>query len=234
MNQESPTSTTQTMDPSADVGSTDLVRLSDMAYLKLMDSILSGDLKPGRQISELELTRQLKVSRTPVHEAIGQLIKDGLVIQRPNRRPVIAEFSIDDVTDIFEMRCLLESEAAAKAATRMDRPTIAHLRNLAGNVREALETPEVSSLWGHFDDEFHIVIAKASGSKRLEEDITRYRRLNRVFSRMPSEASVIGPALDENLEILKAIEDREPELARQKMQRHLEEWQRFFVQRLSK
>jgi Transcriptional regulators len=217
-----------------DLRDSEIMRLSDIVYMRLLRMILSGDLKPGQQVSELELTRHLKVSRTPVHEAMGQLIKDGLVIQRPNRRPVIADFSSDDVYDIYEMRCILESEAAAKAASRIDRVTIARLHQMADELKSILDLPHAFDQWVRFDDEFHAAIAKASGSRRLEEDITRYRRLNGVINKLHRDVSVLEPALEEHLDILKSLEDRDVEGSRQKMRRHLEEWQRFFVQHLVK
>src|SRR5688572_18657592 len=108
--------------------STEDERLSDLVYETLVDSILAGKLKPGTPVSELEISRQLNVSRTPVHDALRQLAKDGLVEQEANRRAVISGFSAADVFDIFEMRKILEGAAAARASTRIDRAALSHLR----------------------------------------------------------------------------------------------------------
>ena len=94
-------------------------RLSDAVYETLLEAILSGQLAPGTIVSEVSLARQLAVSRTPVHDALRQLAKDGLVQQRANRRAVIATVSRDDVHDIFEMRKLLEGEAARRVERRL-------------------------------------------------------------------------------------------------------------------
>ena len=91
-------------------------RLSEAVYESLLEAILSGQLGAGKPVSELALSRQLNVSRTPVHEAIGQLVKDGLVRQEANCRPVVASFSSADIGDIFDMRLLLECEATRRAA----------------------------------------------------------------------------------------------------------------------
>ena len=91
-------------------------RLSELVYQSLLEAILSGQLAAGHPVSELAVSRQLDVSRTPVHEAIGQLIKDGLVHQEANCRPVVASFTSADISDIFDMRLLLEPAAAAGAA----------------------------------------------------------------------------------------------------------------------
>ena len=97
-------------------GSTIRGRLSDSVYETLLEAIISGKLARGTIVSEVSLAKQLEVSRTPVHDALRQLAKDGLVEQRAGRRAVIASFSKEDLFDIFEMRMLLESAGARRAA----------------------------------------------------------------------------------------------------------------------
>ena len=111
-------------------------RLSDVVYESLLDAIITARLAPGAIVSEVSLAKQLQVSRTPVHDALRQLAKDGLVEQSAGRRAVIRMFSKDDVHDIFEMRKLLEGESTRRAAERIDKTTIAHLRGIG----EALKT----------------------------------------------------------------------------------------------
>ncbi len=69
-------------------------RLSESVYESLLGMIVSGELIPGQPVSELQLARQLEVSRTPIHEAIKQLVKDGLIAQSANRRPVVVSFTV--------------------------------------------------------------------------------------------------------------------------------------------
>jgi len=58
--------------------------LSEAVYESLLQMILSGRLEPRQPVSELELSRTLGVSRTPIHEAVAQLAKDGLIVREPN------------------------------------------------------------------------------------------------------------------------------------------------------
>src|SRR5580698_6468029 len=116
-------------------GRIERTRLSDAVYETLLEAIISGKLASGSIVSEVSLAKQLEVSRTPVHDALRQLAKDGLVEQRAGRRAIITTFSKEDVFDIFEMRKLLEGEAARRAAPRMDRATIARLRNMGEDLR---------------------------------------------------------------------------------------------------
>lgn len=207
-------------------------RLSESVYETLTQMIVSGELQPGRPVSESELSRRLEVSRTPVHEAIGRLVKDGLVIQPRNRRPIVASFSSEDIFDVYEMRRILESEAAAKAAVRMDQVTLSELAEAAAAFRISGSKAETLREWVEFDDRFHTAIAAASGSRRLEADVQRYRLLHRVFNRTHTNPAILEPALQEHLEILKALRERDPIGARKAMSDHIAEWQRFFVHHL--
>lgn len=204
-------------------------RLSDVVYETLLEAVLAGRLAPGTVVSEVALARQLEVSRTPVHDALKQLAKDGLVDQRANHRAVVAQFTPEDVHDIFEMRKLLEGEAARRAAERMDRPTLARLRATATALRRGRHKPDWLTRWVDFDEEFHHEIAKASGSRRLWQDIARYRLFHRSFNKLATNVEVLQQALDEHCRILDALEHRDPDAAARQMVEHIREWQTYFV-----
>lgn len=208
-------------------------RLSDLAYEKLVELILSGLLAPGSVLSELELSRHLKISRTPIHDALRQLAKDGLVEQKANRRAVVAAFTAADVFDIFEMRKLLESDAARRAALKIDRMALAKLREAADAMAAAVKKPNAIVRWADFDDLFHTTIASASGSVQLAQDIARYRMLHRSFNRLRTTLDVARQALGEHLRILKALGQRDAEWAASEMGAHIHEWQAYFVNHFS-
>jgi DNA-binding GntR family transcriptional regulator len=204
-------------------------RLSDSVYETLLEAILSGGLAPGTIASEVALARQLGVSRTPVHDALRQLAKDGLVEQEANHRAVVTRFSRDGIRDTFEMRRLLEGEAARLAATRIDRPALARLRALADALTESPDDAHWVSRWVDFDDEFHQAIALAAGSPRLGQDIARYRVLHRGLNRLTTTAGVLRQALGEHYQILEALERRDAAAARNAMAAHVQEWEAYFV-----
>jgi len=204
-------------------------RLSDSVYETLLDAIISGQIPPGTIVSELSLAKELDVSRTPVHDALRQLAKDGLIEQRAGRRAVIASFSKDDVYDIFEMRKLLETAAVRRAATRIDRATLARLRQLGEELQTNGNPDTWMTRWADFDEEFHDAIAKASGSARLWQDVIRYRLLHRGFNKLVTTVDGLQAALKEHFSILEALEKRDPEAASQAMADHIQEWQTYFV-----
>lgn len=207
-------------------------RLSDAVYEALLDGILGGKLPPGTVVSEVSLSKQLEVSRTPVHDALRQLSKDGLVQQRANHRAVVATFSREDLRDIFDMRILLESEAAKRAATRIDRGTLAELRTAAEALAAEPDADDFLRKWADFDDDFHEAVARNSGSKRLWQDIARYRMLHRAINRLVGGPLALRQAVVEHLAILKALEQRDGEEASRAMGAHIHEWQTYFVNRM--
>jgi DNA-binding GntR family transcriptional regulator len=97
-----------------------LVRASDQAYDRLREEILHWQLLPGTQLSEIELAERLGVSRTPLRAALARLALEGLVDTSRGRTGVVSDVSVASITDLFELREALETQAARLAARRCD------------------------------------------------------------------------------------------------------------------
>jgi DNA-binding GntR family transcriptional regulator len=87
--------------------------------LQLADDIVRGALPPGAPLDESEIARRFSVSRTPVREALRQLVASGLVDSRAHRGAVVARPSIERLTGMFEAMAELEAICAGLAAERM-------------------------------------------------------------------------------------------------------------------
>src|SRR5687768_4293810 len=83
---------------------------------KLRDAILSGYFKPGQRLVEAELCESMQVSRTTVREALRRLEGERLITIVPNRGPSVSEITWDEARQIYDVRALLEGEAAALVA----------------------------------------------------------------------------------------------------------------------
>jgi len=96
------------------------VRASDRAYAALREDILTGRLSAGTGLSEVELAGRLGVSRTPLRAALARLALEGLVDTTRGRTGVVSAVSAESVTELFELREALETQAARLAARRRD------------------------------------------------------------------------------------------------------------------
>jgi DNA-binding GntR family transcriptional regulator len=209
-------------------------RLSEQVYQTLLEDVLAGRLAAGEPVSELSLAKALGVSRTPVHEALIQLVRDGLVTQQANRRPVVAAFSADDIREVFEMRRILEGAAVAAAAARIDRLTLAALRADADRQAAGWDAPDWVARWADHDHLFHATIAKACGNRRLCREVLRYRTLHRGFNKTHTDQRVLRLAQADHVRILDALDRRDPAAAREAMDAHIRESQTFFSHTLGK
>jgi DNA-binding GntR family transcriptional regulator len=119
--------------------------LHQEAAVRLRQLIVEGDIAPGAKLNERELAERLRVSRTPLREAIKMLAAEGLVELLPNRGAVAAQLSAQDVADTFEVIAGLEAQSGELAAQRITDAELAevralHYEMLAAHTRRDLST----------------------------------------------------------------------------------------------
>ena len=102
--------------------------LKDLVYLELKHKILTGEIVSQTRLMEIDLSEKMNVSRTPIREAIKRLADDGLVKVEPRRGAYVANISIKDMLDVFEVREDMEGFAAKLAAERITDEEKAELR----------------------------------------------------------------------------------------------------------
>lgn len=207
---------------------------SEQVYSRLLHQILQGELSPGSLLKEVPLAKSLGVSRTPVHEALRRLIHDGLVCRESDRRLIVARATPAEVHDLFEIRKILEVEAARRATPNFDRPTLALLQHEAEKLQSQQSLSSLRKLWPVHDESLHGAIARACGSRRLQEDIHRYRLWHRALNALLMDRPLLHQAASEHREILEAMARRNAGDAAAAMLRHLGEWQAIFVRQLDR
>jgi DNA-binding GntR family transcriptional regulator len=195
--------------------------LAESVYERLLAMVVHGDLLPGDEITAFAVAQQFGVSRTPVVEAIRRLVSDGLLEQTLNRTPRVATFTRKDIEDVYEMRMALESLAVENATRRIATEDLLALRDKLQVLKNAPRDEAWVQNALDCDIHFHEVLASACGNARLEKDIHRYRLLVRGFCRMSGSVVCLDEALQEHLEILEAMERRDPSAAKEAMIRHI-------------
>lgn len=143
-------------------------RASDKAYSTIREMIISGELSPGDPLGEEALAIRCEVSRTPVRDALKRLEIEMLIRKTDSQRSFVADWSLDDIQDVFELRAMLEGRAAERAASRIDDATLEELRSCNSRIYKAVSTspPDVDAFLGE-NKTFHAAILKAAGSPRL-------------------------------------------------------------------
>lgn len=196
--------------------------LADTAYEAILEAILSGRLPAGEEVSEVSLATDLGISRTPVANAVQKLAAIGLIERPLGKQPRVARFDRDEVKELYEMRELLESEAAARSAARLPAE---QLEALTVDAEALSRTTVRGPTWAEraiaFDIRFHDELAAASGNRRLCEQIRQYRLLVRAFCRSTGRHENLSHALAEHQAILAALASRDPAAARAAMAHHI-------------
>jgi len=142
---------------------------ADEVYASIRAAILDGSMAPGSRLGEVDLASQFDTSRTPVREALRRLDADGFVHIELNKGARVTEWSIADLEEIYELRALLESHAAGRAATRMTTPNIERLDELCEQM-EALTDRQNSVDYEQIailNSQLHQIILEAAESARL-------------------------------------------------------------------
>jgi DNA-binding GntR family transcriptional regulator len=205
--------------------------LSEWVYERLLDEILGDQPLPGSAWTVVAIAKRLGISRTPVHDAITMLQRDGLLQRAVNQRPRPVRITRNDVHDIYEMRKLLEPEAARRAASRIALPEVLSLLAELDALEGLRSDKAFREAWARHDAAFHRAIATHCGLPRLAADIARYRLLHRALNRATPDRAGLARAVKEHRAILAACEAADPEAASAAMLAHLRAWQRYFTER---
>ena len=179
--------------------------LADRAYARIRDAILANQLPPGTPLSVPELARQMKISRSPVREAVQRLIYDDLAVHVPYRGAVVASVEVEDLRELYVVRELLEGLAARLATERVTVSDLADLRAIIAAHEDVVDAG---------DERAHVELDMAY--HRLIREIGANTHLNAVLQQIQGKAHLAqhqlwrGPdaprlALEEHQRVLDAM-----------------------------
>ncbi len=163
-----------------------------LAHRHILAKVAGGSLPTGAAVSEVALAEQLGISRTPIREAIGQLVAEG-ILQKSNRGAVVVEPTRQDLIELYELREAVEVYAVGKVAGAPLSPRLVDtLDGLVEDVRTAaaaLKKTGRPSLEGealqsfvNCDLQFHMLLLQAGGNQRMQKVFDSTRLLLRVFT----------------------------------------------------
>jgi DNA-binding GntR family transcriptional regulator len=198
---------------------------AEAVYRTLRHGIVHGQLAPGERLRSDALANELRVSRTPVREALRKLEAEGLVEQSGSRL-VVRALSEQDLTELFYVREALEGMAARLAAENATPSEIAEIRELLDDMETVRRRGALESL-RRLTGEFHQLISRASHNNRLVQALTTLLdNVRKIQTSTLFGEGRAAQALQEHRELLAAITaghgDRAEMLARAHRRKTLE------------
>jgi DNA-binding GntR family transcriptional regulator len=195
--------------------------LSDEAYFRIRDLIVSLELAPGAIVSERDLMEQLGLGRTPVREALRALAQERLVEVYPRRGIFVSSVNVRDLASLSEVRAELESFAARLAAERatpderLEAAALVEELGRAGGERDERRLIEL-------DQRVHRHVYRCTHNPFLEETLNEYYVLTlRIWFLALDRVARLEEAVQEHRELMEAIRDGAGDRAEETMRRHV-------------
>lgn len=208
--------------------------LREIVFETLREAIISGKLKAGERLMEVQLAEEMGVSRTPVREAIRKLELEGFVVMVPRKGAYVAGISTKDITEVFEIRAALESLAASLAAERITEEELEELERLLVQVAECAQKDDLEKLI-EIDTQFHDCLYKASRNDRLVQIISNLReQIQRFRTTSLASPGRMKQTLKEHKKIVEAISQRDMKLAHDLAIEHIENAENSILEALEK
>src|SRR2546425_894051 len=193
---------------------------SEEAYQRILERIVRLEMAPGSVVNEARLREELGIGRTPIREALQRLARENLVRSIPHRGTFVTDVNITDLARITEVRVVLEAHAARLAAAKLagaDRDMVEELLELLGR-GHVTDQRELMQL----DRQIHRAIYRAARNPFLEATLERYFNLSlRLWYLVLDRDVRLREAVDEHVELLRAILGGDGALAEAIMRKHV-------------
>lgn len=192
----------------------DKYSLRGKVFHKIREDILKGRYKQNEAMKELQISKELGVSRTPVREALRQLELEGLVTIIPNKGAVVSGINAKDIADIYAIRSLIEGLCAEWASTKITEEQLDELEEIVFLSEFHLRKGHIEQLY-ELDNKFHEMLYEASQSKILRHVLSDFHHyVQRVRRSSLSSAERAQKSINEHKAILEALRSKNGEEAR--------------------
>lgn len=203
--------------------------LREMIYEDLKNQILRGRLIPGTRLMEIDLSKKMGASRTPIREAIKMLAEDNLVAIEPNKGAYVSKIAVRDLLEIIEIRESMDGSTSYHAAERITEPMKEKLRHAMESYNKAAKDGDRNQII-KWDTNFHRLIVEATGNKvmiqiadQIRELVLRFRYLYYGDCKRSVQIGI------EHKFIFDAIMEGNPERARDLAQEHIRNIRRDII-----
>ncbi|MEY4344714.1 MAG: hypothetical protein RL032_546 [Pseudomonadota bacterium] len=188
----------------------------------LRQRIFKRELEPGSWIDELKIAEEFGISRTPLREALKVLAAEGLITMKVRRGAYVTEVSTQDLSDVYHLLSLLESDAAGVVAEKGTSQEIRELEELHKDLETAAQrgTSNTDQFFA-VNEHFHMRLLEIANNRWRDQmvmDLRKVMKLNRHNSLL--KTGRIGESLQEHRAIVAALVARDGALTRQRMAEH--------------
>lgn len=194
--------------------------IKDQAYAVIREKIINCEYEPGKALSELELTKELKFGRTPLHNAFIRLAGEGLVTLIPKKGVIVNGISLSDQLEIFDVRIMIEPEIVRKYG---DAIPLNYLKTYVSRCLNA----EDSNTKIDLDEELHQKLREVCRNHYLRNilrDLEGLSHRNRIYH---SNENRVAESINEHVIIVNALTEGDYEKAAAAMKSHLEKAREF-------
>ncbi|WP_052384020.1 GntR family transcriptional regulator [Litchfieldella xinjiangensis] len=204
-----------------DIESTNRAGLVEKVADYLREHIVMDHFQPGQRLPERTLADQLKVSRTPMREALKILASEGLVVISPHRGAVVADVSPEDIQEKAYVLSVLEQAAAELACTKATEDDIAELQALHFEMKAAFLRRDRQNYFRLNQDIHNRIVLLSGNSSLIEIHAKLSRQLYRVRYLSNQKNEKWSVAMAEHEAIMAAMEARDAEQIGRELRNHL-------------
>jgi DNA-binding GntR family transcriptional regulator len=196
------------------------------AYEELRVRIVTNCVAPGEILNEKDLMAQLAIGRSPLREVLFRLQEENLIKPLPRLGYMVTTLDIFEVRELVELRRELEGFAGYLAAQRITADQLEGLRAIIHEAEaDTTETQDVSNITEYFDTRFHSLLYQAAGNQKLVKIMQDLHIVMlRIWFHVGLSAIGFADQAQNLYEVLKALEQKDPEKARTAMAEHVDQY----------
>lgn len=211
----------------------DLTR-RELAYARIKDAIQHAQLQPGDPLTEIRLSKLLGISRTPVREALQQLVQEGLAESTPGHAVTVATRTVQDLLDVIHIRSLLEPEQVRLAAEAIQPDQAEALERVMRRLEDAAGRHDLQG-WAEADVTFHELLKDACPNQLLGETVvqlkTRVHHMANIDTHTDPER--LTACTREHRAVVDAVRARDGAAAKAAMDAHIAALTNSLLKRIS-
>ncbi len=209
------------------------VATRDKVYSILSKAIFQGNLKPGQRLVESKLAKLMKVSRTPIREAIIELEQKGLVVSSPPKGVKVAPLPTkEELTEFYDINSVLRGLATKKAVHNITPQEIKHLEEIIAESEHFIKEGSLRKI-ADLNIKFHHIIEQSSKRKELISLLDNvYKKSRERFSEIISQKKRQAESIEEHKIILQALINKDEELVERLMKKHIENGKKALLQEI--